>query len=150
PLATSWHSNKFVDPLVDGVVLPILHLNGYKIAHPTVLARIPEEELLDLMRGYGRTACVVTGGFGGEDPAPVHQPTAQGTGASLSQVAEIKRAAREGTLTERPRWPMIILRTPKGWTCPPVIDGKQVEDSWRSHQVPLASARDTAEHLAVL
>lgn len=150
PLATSWHSNKFVDPLSDGVVLPILHLNGYKIANPTVLARIPEAELLELMRGYGHTPYVVSGGFGDEDPAEVHQRMAQVLDECLNQIADIKRAAREGTLTERPKWPMIVLRTPKGWTCPPVIDGKQVEDSWRSHQVPLASARDTEEHLAVL
>ena len=150
PLATSWHSNKFVDPLSDGVVLPILHLNGYKIANPTVLARIPEEELLDLMRGYGHTPYVVSGGFDGEDPAEVHRRMATVLDEVMNQIAEIKRAAREGRLTERPKWPMIVLRTPKGWTCPPVIDGKQVEDSWRSHQVPLASARDTDEHLEVL
>ena len=150
PLATSWHSNKFVDPLSDGVVLPILHLNGYKIANPTVLARIPEDELLDLMRGYGHTPYVVSGGFDGEDATEVHQRMAQVLDECLNQIADIKRAAREGTLTERPRWPMIILRTPKGWTCPHTIDGKQVEDSWRSHQVPLASARDTEDHLAVL
>lgn len=149
PLATSWHSNKFVDPLTDGVVLPILHLNGYKIANPTVLARIPEEELLDLMRGYGHTPYVVSGGFDGEDPADVHQRMAQVLDECLNQIAEIKQDARKGR-HERPRWPMIILRTPKGWTCPPVIDGKQVEDSWRSHQVPLANARDTDEHLRVL
>ncbi len=149
PLATSWHSNKFIDPLTDGVVLPILHLNGYKIANPTVLARIPEDELLDLMRGYGHTPYVVSGGFDGEDAAAVHQRMALVLDECLNQIAEIKAAARAGK-TERPSWPMIILRTPKGWTCPPVIDGKQVEDSWRSHQVPLASARDTDEHLEVL
>ncbi len=150
PLATSWHSNKFVDPLADGVVLPILHLNGYKIANPTVLARIPESELLELMRGYGHTPYIVSGGFDGDDATEVHQRMAQVLDECLNQISDIKRAAREGSLTERPKWPMIILRTPKGWTCPPVIDGKQVEDSWRSHQVPLASARDTAEHLQVL
>jgi xylulose-5-phosphate/fructose-6-phosphate phosphoketolase len=150
PLATSWHSNKFIDPLADGVVLPILHLNGYKIANPTVLARIPESELLDLMRGYGHTPYVVSGGFDGEDPAIVHQRMAQVLDECLNQIAEIKQAARDGSLSERPAWPMIILRTPKGWTCPPVIDDKQVENSWRSHQVPLASARDTDEHLQVL
>lgn len=150
PLATSWHSNKFVDPLADGVVLPILHLNGYKIANPTVLARIPEDELLDLMRGYGHTPYIVSGGFDGDDATQVHQEMARVLDECLNQIADIKQAAREGSLTERPKWPMIILRTPKGWTCPPVIDGKQVEDSWRSHQVPLASARDTEEHLHVL
>jgi xylulose-5-phosphate/fructose-6-phosphate phosphoketolase len=150
PLATSWHSNKFVDPLRDGVVLPILHLNGYKIANPTVLARIPEEELLELMRGYGHTPYVVSGGFDGEDATQVHQRMAEVLDQCLNQIADIKAAARAGELAERPRWPMIVMRTPKGWTCPPVIDGKQVEDSWRSHQVPLASARDTDEHLHVL
>jgi xylulose-5-phosphate/fructose-6-phosphate phosphoketolase len=149
PLATSWHSNKFVNPLADGVVLPILHLNGYKIANPTVLARIPDDELFDLMRGYGHTPYMVHGGFDGEDPTQVHQRMAQVLDECLNQIAEIKRAAVAGN-DERPRWPMIILRTPKGWTCPPVIDGHQVEDSWRSHQVPLANARDTAEHLQVL
>ena len=150
PLATSWHSNKFVNPLADGVVLPILHLNGYKIANPTVLARIPEAELLDLMRGYGHTPYLVSGGFDGEDPAEVHQAMARALDECLNQIADIKRAAREGRLEGRPAWPMIILRTPKGWTCPPEIDGKQVVDSWRSHQVPLANARDTAEHLETL
>ena len=150
PLATSWHSNKFIDPLADGVVLPVLHLNGYKIANPTVLARIPEDELLDLMRGYGHTPYIVSGGFDGDDATEVHQRMAQVLDECLNQIAEIKAEARAGTLTERPKWPMIILRTPKGWTCPPVIDGKQVENSWRSHQVPLASARDTDDHLRVL
>ena len=149
PLATSWHSNKFVDPRTDGVVLPILHLNGYKIANPTVLARIPEEELLDLMRGYGHKPYVFTGGFDGEDHTAVHTRFAALLDEVLDEIAAIKARAHEGDET-RPQWPMIIFRTPKGWTCPPVIDGKQVEDSWRSHQVPLASARDTEEHLQVL
>lgn len=149
PLATSWHSNKFVDPRTDGVVLPILHLNGYKIANPTVLARIPESELLDLMRGYGHKPYVFTGGFDQEDPAAVHARFAALLDEVLDEIAAIKARANEGDET-RPQWPMIVFRTPKGWTCPPVIDGKQVEDSWRSHQVPLASARDTEEHLQVL
>ncbi|GEA86244.1 phosphoketolase family protein [Cellulomonas cellasea] len=149
PLATSWHSNKFVDPRTDGVVLPILHLNGYKIANPTVLARIPEEELLDLMRGYGHKPYVFTGGFDQEDHAAVHTRFAALLDEVLDEIAAIKARAHDGDET-RPQWPMIIFRTPKGWTCPPVIDGKQVEDSWRSHQVPLASARDTEEHLQVL
>jgi xylulose-5-phosphate/fructose-6-phosphate phosphoketolase len=149
PLATSWHSNKFTNPAQDGVVLPILHLNGYKIANPTVLARIPEDELLDLMRGYGHHPYVFTGGFGDEDPAEFHRRFAELLDTVLDEIADIKARAAAGD-TERPRWPMIVLRTPKGWTCPPVIDGKQVEDSWRSHQVPLASARDTEEHLRVL
>jgi xylulose-5-phosphate/fructose-6-phosphate phosphoketolase len=150
PLATSWHSNKFVNPLNDGVVLPILHLNGYKIANPTVLARIPEDQLLDLMRGYGHTPHIVSGGFDGEDPFLVHARMAAVLDTVLDEIAEIKRQAREGTLEGTPRWPMIILRTPKGWTCPPVIDGNPVENSWRSHQVPLASARDTVAHTAIL
>ncbi|QYF73688.1 phosphoketolase [Cryobacterium sp. PAMC25264] len=149
PLATSWHSNKFVNPLEDGVVLPILHLNGYKIANPTVLARIPEHELLDLMRGYGHNPHIVSGGFDGEDPLAVHQRMAQTLDEVLNEIAAIKRAALAGS-TDRPRWPMIILKTPKGWTCPPVIDGVQVEDSWRSHQVPLVNARDTQSHTDVL
>ncbi|TFD83327.1 phosphoketolase family protein [Cryobacterium fucosi] len=149
PLATSWHSNKFVDPLVDGVVLPILHLNGYKIANPTVLARIPEEELLDLMRGYGHNPHIVSGGFNEEDPLLVHRRMAETLDEVLNEIADIKARALAGD-TERPRWPMIILRTPKGWTCPTTIDGVQVVDSWRSHQVPLSNARDTLEHTQLL
>ena len=149
PLATSWHSNKFINPLQDGVVLPILHLNGYKIANPTVLARIPEEELLELMRGYGHTPHIVSGGFDGEDPMLVHERMAQTLDVVLNEIAEIKLRAAAGD-TERPRWPMIILRTPKGWTCPSVIDGVQVEGTWRAHQVPLSSARDTPEHTSIL
>ncbi|MDJ0338433.1 phosphoketolase family protein [Cryobacterium sp. PH31-O1] len=154
PLATSWHSNKFIDPLQDGVVLPILHLNGYKIANPTVLARIPEGELLDLMRGYGHTPYLVSGGFDGEDPMLVHARMAETLDALLNHIAEIKVAAAEAEKNHedfaRPRWPMIILRTPKGWTCPAVIDGVQVENTWRAHQVPLANARDTPAHTALL
>ncbi|MFO7690955.1 MAG: phosphoketolase family protein, partial [Cryobacterium sp.] len=152
PLATSWHSNKFIDPRNDGVVLPILHLNGYKIANPTVLARIPEHELLDLMRGYGHTPYIVSGGFDGEDPRLVHERMATVLDLVLNQISEIKTAAAADEADElpRPRWPMIILRTPKGWTCPPVIDGQQVEGTWRSHQVPLGNARDTPAHTALL
>ncbi|MEB0287741.1 phosphoketolase family protein [Cryobacterium sp. 10I1] len=149
PLATSWHSNKFVDPLVDGVVLPILHLNGYKIANPTILARIPEEELLDLMRGYGHKPYIVSGGFNEEDPLLVHQRMAETLDEVLNEIADIKARALAGD-TERPRWPMIILRTPKGWTCPTTIDGLKVVDSWRSHQVPLSNARDTEAHTRLL
>src|SRR5690242_6804199 len=147
PLATAWHSNKFLDPAQDGVVLPILHLNGWKIANPTVLARIPEDELLDLMRGYGHEPFLVSGGFDGEDPAHVHQRLAGVLDTALDRIAAIKAAAAAGALEERPRWPMIILRTPKGWTCPEEIDGHPAEDNWRAHQVPLANARDTPEHL---
>ncbi|MET4582342.1 xylulose-5-phosphate/fructose-6-phosphate phosphoketolase [Conyzicola nivalis] len=150
PLATSWHSNKFVDPLNDGVVLPILHLNGYKIANPSLLARIPEEELLQLMRGYGHTPYVVSGGFDDEDPMAVHARLAETMDVVLNQIAQIKADAAAGTLDGRPAWPMIILRTPKGWTCPKEIDGHPAEDNWRSHQVPLANARDTEAHTRLL
>ena len=150
PLATAWHSNKFVDPLTDGVVLPILHLNGYKIANPTVLARIPEEELLQLMRGYGHTPYIVSGGFDDEDPIEVHKRFAATLDTVLNQIAQIKADAAAGTLTERPAWPMIIFRSPKGWTCPKEIDGHPAENNWRSHQVPLANAKDTPAHTALL
>jgi len=149
PLATSWHSNKFTHPLNDGVVLPILHLNGYKIANPTVLARIPDSELLDLMRGYGHKPHVFVAGFDDESPLSYHARFAELLDTVMDEIAEIKSRAAAGD-ESRPTWPMIIFRTPKGWTCPPVIDGKQVEGSWRAHQVPLASARDTKEHLATL
>ncbi|GAA0990473.1 phosphoketolase family protein [Subtercola frigoramans] len=150
PLATSWHSNKFLNAAEDGVVLPILHLNGYKIANPTVLARIPEDELLDLMRGYGHNPHLVSGGFDGEDPLLVHQRMAETLDEVLNEIAEIKRQAREGTLDGTARWPMIILRTPKGWTCPAEIDGLPVQNTWRAHQVPLANARDTEAHTRIL
>ena len=154
PLATSWHSNKFANPLTDGVVLPILHLNGYKIANPTVLARIDEEELISLMRGYGHTPLLFTGGFDDEEPIEVHRRFAEVLDEALNMIADIKQRARKdfeaGRPTPRPAWPMIIFRTPKGWTGPKEIDGKPAEGSWRSHQVPLANARDTDEHLADL
>jgi xylulose-5-phosphate/fructose-6-phosphate phosphoketolase len=143
PLATSWHSNKFIDPQQDGTVLPILHLNGYKIANPTVLARIPESELLDLMRGYGHNPHIVSGGFDGEDPMIVHARMADVLDEVMDEIAAIKAGG-----TGKP--PMIILRTPKGWTCPAVIDGLPVEDTWRAHQVPLSNARDTVEHTRIL
>ncbi|GAA1633532.1 phosphoketolase family protein [Georgenia ruanii] len=149
PLATSWHSNKFVDPAKDGVVLPILHLNGYKIANPTVLARIPEEELADLMRGYGHKPHFFEGGFEGDTPAAFHRRFAELLDVVLDEIADIKAKAAttpEDQL-ERPQWPMIVFKSPKGWTGPKEIDGKRTENSWRSHQVPLANARDTAEHL---
>jgi xylulose-5-phosphate/fructose-6-phosphate phosphoketolase len=150
PLATSWHSNKFVNPLQDGVVLPILHLNGYKIANPTVLARIPDDELLELMRGYGHEPFLVSGGFDGEDPRAVHERFAATLDAVLDRIVAIKAAAASGSLDERPCWPMIILRTPKGWTCPKYIDGVEIEGTFRAHQVPLTNARDTPEHLRIL
>ncbi|MEO6955819.1 MAG: phosphoketolase family protein [Antricoccus sp.] len=150
PLATAWHSNKFLNPAQDGVVLPILHLNGYKIANPTVLARIGDDELMSLMRGYGHTPYLISGGFDDEDPIEVHRRFAAALDEALDQIAHIKSAATAGTLTDRPAWPMIIFRSPKGWTCPKEIDGHPAENSWRSHQVPLASARDTDEHLQIL
>jgi len=152
PLAGSWHSNKFVNPKTDGVVLPILHLNGYKIANPTVLARIDEDELIDLMRGQGHRPYVFTAGFDDEEPAAFHARFAALLDEVLDEIADIKQRAaqQDAEEVERPRWPMIVLRTPKGWSCPEEIDGEPAEGSWRSHQVPLASARDTPEHMAVL
>ncbi len=146
PLATSWHSNKFLSPVRDGAVLPILHLNGYKIANPTVLARIPRAELAALMEGYGHTPYFVEG----DDPADVHQQLAATLDTVVAEIGEIQRRAREDGVTERPRWPMIVLRTPKGWTGPREIDGKPVEGTWRSHQVPMGEVRTNAEHRAIL
>jgi xylulose-5-phosphate/fructose-6-phosphate phosphoketolase len=146
PLAASWHSNKFLDPRTDGAVLPILHLNGYKIANPTVLARIPEDELSALLEGYGWRPLHVEG----DEPELVHQRFAAVLDEALDEIASIQRAARsDGSPIDRPRWPAIVLRTPKGWTGPEEVDGKPVEGTWRSHQVPLAEAR-SPEHLAVL
>ncbi|MGU3502142.1 phosphoketolase family protein [Mycobacterium sp. C31M] len=146
PLAASWHSNKFLDPVRDGAVLPILHLNGYKIANPTVLARIPAEELDSLMRGYGYLPITVAG----DDPAQVHRDLAAALDDCFDQIGAIQRAAREDGQTGRPLWPMIILRTPKGWTGPRTVDGKKVEGTWRSHQVPLSETHTNAEHLEAL
>ena len=146
PLAASWHSNKFLSPKADGAVLPILHLNGYKIANPTVLARVPEDELLALFRGYGWEPLLVEG----EEPEAVHEAFAATLDRSLDRIAEIQRAARDGGHTERQAWPMIILRTPKGWTGPAEVDGLPTEGSWRSHQVPMTDVRGNAEHLALL
>ena len=146
PLATSWHSNKFLDPVRDGVVLPILHLNGYKIANPTVLARIPEAELRALLKGYGHHPYFVEG----DDPATMHQQMATAMDAVVAEIQAIQRAAREGGATERPSWPMIVLRSPKGWTGPEEVDGLPSEGSWRSHQVPFGEVRTNPEHLALL
>jgi len=146
PLATSWHSNKFLNPAQDGAVLPILHLNGYKIASPTVLARIKRDELEDLLRGYGYNPYFVEG----DDPEPMHQQMAGTLDRVLAEIRDIQHNARENGLTERPRWPMIVLRTPKGWTGPKEVDGRRVEDFWRSHQVPLSGMRDNPEHLKLL
>jgi xylulose-5-phosphate/fructose-6-phosphate phosphoketolase len=151
PLATSWHSNKFLEPRRDGAVLPILHLNGYKIASPTLMARVSEQELLALFEGYGYGPLVVEGGFGGEEPAAVHERFAVALDEALDEVARIQDAARSGdTGSQRPRWPMIVLRTPKGWTGPKEVDGVPVEGTWRSHQVPVADVRENPDHLRVL
>ncbi|MBI2763231.1 MAG: phosphoketolase family protein [Chloroflexi bacterium] len=146
PLATSWHSNKFLNPVHDGAVLPILHLNGYKIASPTVLARIPHDELQALLEGYGHHPHFVEG----DDPTVVHQQMAAVMDAVIEEIHEIQRAARHGGVTARPRWPMIVLRTPKGWTGPKEIDGKPVEGTWRAHQVPMAEVRTNATNRDIL
>ena len=149
-LATSWHSNKFMHPLKDGVVLPILHLNGYKIANPTVLDRIPRSELESLMIGYGHKPFFFeVPDDGNPDHSDVHRRFAALLDDVLNDIAEIKARAAAGD-ESRPQWPMIVFRHPKGWTGPAYIDGKKTTGSWRAHQVPLASARDTPEHLQVL
>ncbi|MDG4759227.1 phosphoketolase family protein [Micromonospora sp. WMMD710] len=146
PLAGSWLSDVFLNPARDGAVLPILHLNGYKIANPTVLSRIPETDLLELMRGSGYQPYVVAG----DDPAQVHRTLAATMDRAMDEIAEIQRRARSGGVVDRPRWPMIILRTPKGWTGPSEVDGTQVEGTYRAHQVPLSGVRDNPAHLAEL
>src|SRR6201996_5340403 len=146
PLATSWHSNKFLNPVTDGAVLPILHLNGYKIANPTVLARIPESELVSLMEGYGYRAHIVAG----DEPELVHQELAAAMDACVSEIADIQQRARDLGDTTRPQWPMIVLRTPKGWTGPKTVDGVKVEGTFRAHQVPLSNVRGNPGHLAAL
>ena len=146
PLATGWHSNKFLDPATDGAVLPILHLNGYKIANPTVLARIGDDELDSLLEGYGHRVHWVDG----DEPEAMHQRMAEVLDAVVAEIAAIQRAARQDGKTERPRWPMIVLRTPKGWTGPKEVDGKPTEGTWRSHQVPLAEIRTNLAHLEQL
>ncbi len=146
PLAGSWHANKFLNPARDGAVLPILHLNGYKIANPTVLARIPHDELESLLRGYGYTPYTVEG----DDPKLVHQELAATLDAAIGEIRAIQRRARDEGDLSRPAWPAIILKTPKGWTGPRVVDGLPVEGTWRAHQVPIAAARDNPGHLALL
>ncbi|TLQ42427.1 phosphoketolase family protein [Streptomyces marianii] len=146
PLAASWHSNKFLDPVHDGAVLPILHLNGYKIANPTVLSRLPDAELDALLRGYGHTPIHVSG----DDPMTVHRAMAAAMDDALDRIALLQRSAREDGVSERSPWPVIVLRTPKGWTGPAVVDGLPVEGTWRSHQVPLAAVRDNPQHLRQL
>ncbi len=145
PLATSWHGNKFLNPATDGAVLPILHLNGYKIANPTVLARIAPDELEDLLRGYGYVPIFVEG----EEPEAMHQAMAAALDQAFARIGEIQRAARSDGSTERPAWPMIVLRSPKGWTGPKRVDGLKTEGSWRSHQVPFSDMTKPG-HLALL
>ena len=149
PLATSWHSNKFLNPVRDGAVLPVLHLNGYKIANPTILARISEEELMSLFKGYGWTPYVVEG----DDPLVVHQRMAGVMEHCVNEIRAIQakaRSAPKDAPVERPKWPMIILRTPKGWTCPPEIDGHKLEGSWRAHQMPITDPVTNPAHLALV
>jgi xylulose-5-phosphate/fructose-6-phosphate phosphoketolase len=146
PLATSWHSNKFLNPVHDGVVLPILHLNGYKIANPTVLARISREELEQLFRGYGYTPYIVEG----HEPEPMHQHMAATLDQVIADIRRIQTDARTNGVTTRPRWPIIILITPKGWTGPKLVDGQPVEGTFRAHQVPLSEPREHPEHLEIL
>jgi xylulose-5-phosphate/fructose-6-phosphate phosphoketolase len=146
PLATSWHSNKFLNPVTDGTVLPVLHLNGYKIANPAILARISHEELEQLFRGYGYTPYFVEG----DDPEVMHERMAATLDEVYQKIGRIKATARRDGFTERPRWPMIVLRTPKGWTCPKEIDGKRAEDYWRSHQVPMGEMHGHPEHVRIL
>ncbi len=145
-LAASWHSNKFLNPATDGAVLPILHLNGYKIANPTVLARIPREELRKLLEGYGHRPIFVEG----DHPPTVHQALAGALDDALDQIGGIQAEWRAGRSRSRPAWPMIVLRTPKGWTGPAVVDGLQVEGTFRAHQVPLTNLADNPEHLRQL
>ena len=146
PLATSWHSNKFLDPVRDGAVLPILHLNGYKIANPTILARIGREELENLLSGYGYRPYIVEG----SDPEVMHQLMAETLDTVLEEIRGIQSKARTQTVVERPTWPMIVLITPKGWTGPKVVDGLPVEGTWRAHQVPVTDMATKPEHIAIL
>jgi xylulose-5-phosphate/fructose-6-phosphate phosphoketolase len=146
PLATSWHINKFINPIRDGAVLPILNLNGYKINNPTLLARISHEELTDLFKGYGYTPLFVEG----SDPATMHQAMAGTLDHCIAQIQSAQQDARSSGIASRPRWPMIVLRTPKGWTAPAEVDGKRVEGFWRAHQVPLAGVKKNPEHLKLL
>ena len=146
PLATGWHGNKFLNPATDGAVLPILHLNGYKIANPTVLARIGDDELTSLLEGYGYEVNWVSG----DDPAEMHQLMAAVLDKVIERVTSIQRAAREQGATGRPRWPMIVLRSPKGWTGPSSLTAWLTEGTWRSHQVPLSEVRTNPDHLAAL
>ena len=145
-LATSWHSNKFLNPVHDGAVLPILHLNGYKIANPTILARLDQRELESLLIGYGYKPYFVEG----DDPTTMHQLMAKTLDTIITEIRAIQNEARTHGFSQRPQWPMLILKTPKGWTGPKEVDGKSVESSWRSHQVPLAELATKPEHLNML
>ncbi len=146
PLATAWHSNKFLNPRTDGVVLPVLHLNGYKIANPTLLARIPQDELASLLTGYGWDPHFVSG----DKPFTAHAAMADTLDRVFDQIAAIRTRAHASPGDTRPRWPMIVLRTPKGWTGPKRVDGLPVEGTWRAHQVPLAEVRSNPAHLKQL
>ena len=146
PLATAWHSNKFLDPATDGAVLPILHLNGYKIANPTILARITREELDQLLRGYGWTPYFVEG----HEPELMHEAMAATLDTAVEQIKNIQQDARVHGNVARPRWPMIVLVSPKGWTGPKIVDGLQIEGTFRSHQVPLSDPATHPEHLKLL
>ena len=146
PLAASWHSNKFLDPVHDGVVLPILHLNGWKIANPAVLARLGPGELERLLEGYGHRPYVVEG----DDPAVMHRAMADTLDEILDEISRIQDEARSTGAGERPRWPALVLRSPKGWTGPAEVDGLPVAGTWRAHQVPVAGVRTNPDHLAVL
>jgi xylulose-5-phosphate/fructose-6-phosphate phosphoketolase len=146
PLATGWHSNKFLNPAKDGAVLPILHLNGYKIANPTILARIPREELEQLLSGYGYLPYFVEG----DDPPRMHQVMAETLDKIVGDIKRIQSEARQGRPAARPRWPMIVLNTPKGWTGPKVVDGQKIEGTYRAHQVPLSAPAQNPEHLRIL
>ncbi|MCP3056510.1 phosphoketolase family protein [Aurantimonas marianensis] len=145
-LAASWHSNKFLNPASDGAVLPILHLNGYKIANPTVLGRMGDDELACLIEGYGHEPIFVEG----EEPGEMHHKMAAAFDLAFARIAEIQATARSGKATGRPDWPMIVLRSPKGWTGPKEVDGKKVEGFWRAHQVPVAQVRDNPDHRRIL
>lgn len=146
PLATAWHSNKFLCPVTDGAVLPILHLNGYKIANPTILARITKEELEQLFYGYGWEPYWVEG----DDPLLMHEKMATVLATVIEQIKGMQHDARSNNNTQRLRWPMIILKTPKGWTAPKVVDGIPIEGTFRSHQVPVANCSSNVEHLNIL
>ena len=148
PLATSWHSNKFLNPIRDGAVLPILHLNGYKIANPTLLARISTEEIKQLFRGYGWTPHIVEDE--NNDPHLMHQRMAATVEHCINEIRRIQSAARTTGPPDRPRWPMIILRSPKGWTGPKEVDGHKVENFWRAHQVPVLDVKSNPGHLQIV